>query len=501
MRHFRDVRVSLVCCLALLGACKVGPDYVPPELRSPDAWTEEIRNGVLQGPTDLKEWWTKFNDPVLSNLIQRCDTGNLDLGIAMARIRESRAALGIARADRLPSVAGTASANLVRNSANNPFFPPGISANTTDVYSAGFDATWEIDVWGRISRNVASANAGLGAQYEDYRDTRVILYAEVARNYMDLRAFQRRIKLARDNVKTQKDSLVLAEQRLEAGVAPALDVAQAKTNLGSTESLIPSLEQGKTAAILRIAVLLGVHPGAVRKELEKAGEVPTPPSEVHVGVPADLIRQRPDIRAAERRLAAQTEQIGVATAELYPQFSLSGFFGLQSGSLSNLFSSNSVTWGMGFPIRWRIFEGGRIRSEIEVQEARTEQALKIYEQTVLLAIEEIEGSINRFTQEQDRRDALRRAVAAAQESVTLSIDLYRQGLVDFQNVLDSQRSLLSFQDAMAESEGAVAANLVAVYKALGGGWRSMEPPPETPEKGALAEEPEAAEPETAEKPA
>jgi len=316
-------------------------------------------------------------------------------------------------------------------------------------------------------------NRCVGAQYEDYRDIRVILFAEVARNYMIMRAFQARLDFANKNVEAQSESVRLAESRFKAGVSPELDVAQAQSNLGSTEALIPALEQGRVAAVLRIAVLLGVHPNKVRDALKESMPIPAPPEKVTIGAPANLIRQRPDIRSAERLLAAQTAQIGVATAALYPRFSLSGFFAFESGDLGSLFTGDSATWGIGFPIRWDIFAGGRLKANIEVQKERTEQALKSYERAMLVAIEDVEGSINRYTQEQDRRDALKRAVAAADRTVTLSVELYKQGLVDFQRVIDSQRSLFNFQDALAESEGFVATNLVSLYKSLGGGWQEL----------------------------
>ena len=470
MRAIRPARLVPTFCLLALAACKVGPDYVRPEVKMPDAWTEEMRNGVVQGPAELADWWKNFGDEKLDELIRRADEGNLDLAIALARIKQSRAALGISKGEYLPVVEARGSVEYAESSKNGVF--GALGGDGTDLWSLGFDSSWEIDVAGRIARSVESATAGLGAQYEDYRDVRVILFAEVARNYVTMRAFQQRIKLAKDNVKTQQDSLNLAQSRFETGVSPELDVAQARSNLGNTEQLIPALEQGRVAALLRIAVLLGAHPGDVRSALDEIAEVPQPTKEIGVGVPADIIRQRPDIRAAERRLAAATARIGVATADLYPRLSFSGTFGLESTSLSSLFESDSITWGVGMPVRWSLFAGGRIKSNIKLEEARTEEALKFYERSVLLAIEEIEGSLNRYEQEQDRRDALGRAVTAAQRSVELSVELYRQGLVDFQNVLDAQRTLLSFQDQFAESEGFVAANLVALYKALGGGWDS-----------------------------
>ena len=459
--------------LLLVAACKVGPDYEVPELPQPDAWSEELRNGVLMGTDDLSRWWDKFNDPVLTDLIRRADEGNLDLKIAIARIKESRALLGIARSDWAPQVAATGSIEAGQVSNNNPNVPPGAQLDAQDLYSLGGEATWEIDVWGRIARSVESSGANLSAQYEDYRDVRVSLFSSVATNYMRMRAAQARIAFAQNNVKQQQDSLGLAQSRFKAGVSPELDVAQAQSNLGSTEALIPLLEQQRVATVLRIAVLLGVHPQKVREVLKEVKPIPEAPAEVTVGAPANILRQRPDIRAAERALASQTARIGVATAELYPQFNISGFFAFETGNLSKLFDSDSITWGLGMPIRWNIFAGGRIRDQIEAEKARTEGALSFYERSILRAVEEVERSMNRYTQEQDRRDALKRAVAAAQRTVTLSLDLYKQGLVNFQNVLDAQRSLNDFQDALAQSEGLVVIGLVGLYTSLGGGWQEL----------------------------
>ena len=476
----------------IVAACKVGPDYKPPEIKQPDAWSEELRNGVFLGNEEIARWWDKFNDPVLTDLIQRADKGNLGLKITLARIREARAALGIAKGAWSPTVGVGASAEVGEVSSNNPTIPAGANPGVVDLYSVGFDATWEIDVFGRIARGVESAAASLGAQYEDYRDVRVVLFAEVARNYMVMRSFQSRLDLARKNVEAQKSSLELAESRLKAGLSPELDVAQAQSNLGSTEAIIPALEQGRVAAVLRLAVLLGVHPNMVRDALQESQPIPTAPERVTIGAPANLLRQRPDVRAAERRLASQTAQIGVATADLYPRFSLSGFFAFESGDLGSLFSGNSATWGLGMPIRWDVFAGGRIKANIEVQKERTQAQLHAYEQGILLAIEDVEGSINRYTQEQDRRDALKRAVTAAERTVTLSLDLYRQGLVDFQNVLDAQRSLFNFQDQLAESEGFVAVNVVALYKSLGGGWQELSEQQAEEARGDKQDEPKKA---------
>jgi NodT family efflux transporter outer membrane factor (OMF) lipoprotein len=313
---------------------------------------------------------------------------------------------------------------------------------------------------------------------EDYRDVLVVLLAEVGVNYVDAIALQERIQLADQNVQAQRDSLQLTQDRFDAGLTSALDVAQAESNLANTEARIPQLETRLTAALNRIAVLLGENPGSVHDELLGRTEIPRSPDEILIGIPADVVRQRPDIRRAERELAAQTARIGLATAGLYPRFSLTGFLGLDSASIGDLVDGDSVTWSVGLPFVSHLFDGGRTRGRIQVEEARTDQLLSAYELTVLTALEEVENALVAFAQEKARRDRLARAVDASARSVELVRTQYMAGLTNFQNVLDSQRSLTDQQDQLAESEGLVIENLITLYRALGGGW---QPEPENQE--------------------
>jgi NodT family efflux transporter outer membrane factor (OMF) lipoprotein len=308
------------------------------------------------------------------------------------------------------------------------------------------------------------------ASVEDYRDVLVSLYSEVAQSYIDLRAIQTRLKYTVNNAELQRDTLKLTQDRRKAGLVPQLDVEQAKLVLASTESAIPLLQQFESLSIHRLSVLLGQPPAALYDELSKAADVPGVPEEVAASLPAELLRQRPDIRRAERILAAQTAEIGVATAGLYPVFSLSGTFALEAQQIDDVGDWDSRTWGFGPSMRWNLFDGDRIRNSIKVQEARTEQAMLDYEQTVLLALEDVENAMVSFEREKERLRDLLDSVNAAKESVKLVTTLYENGLTDFQNVLDMQRSLTVQQDLMADSEGAVANNLVRIYTALGGGW-------------------------------
>ncbi|MGH6897343.1 MAG: efflux transporter outer membrane subunit [Geminicoccaceae bacterium] len=473
------IRWALVGCRGLravaaagfLAGCTVGPDYVPPRTALPDLWEQELSRGLVDGEADLRTWWTALDDAELDRLIARATEGNLDLRQAVARIRQARANLGIASGELFPGVDGIGSADTSRISEEVAAAVAPPQTRTDTLYSIGVDATWELDFWGRIRRNVESAEANIGASIEDYRDTLVVLYAEVARNYVEMRTLQARIQSALDNVRAQRAALQLTIDRNRAGLAPDLDVRQAELNLATTEAFVPTLRSALAQTINRLAVLLGEYPSELQDELAAtAAAIPQPPEEVMVSLPAELLRQRPDIRSAERELAAQTAQIGVATADLYPQFTLSGSFAFESFTTGDWIEWPARSFSFGPAFRWSIFDAGRIRSNIEVQDALTEQALVAYEQTVLGAVEDVENAIAAYVQERDRLESLRRSVVAARESVRLVETLYRTGLTDFQNVLDTQRSQFQQEDALAESEGLVTQNLIQLYRALGGGW-------------------------------
>jgi NodT family efflux transporter outer membrane factor (OMF) lipoprotein len=461
--------VVLVLLLFLLPACyTVGPDYVPPEPDLPDAWHEAATEGLADGQTNLHTWWTVLEDPILNDLIQRAGAGNLTLKSAVARIDEAMALRGVATGELYPQIRADTQVDKGRLSKN------GLGAvlpdRSNNFYHAGVSGTWEIDLWGRIRRAVESADASLQASVEDYRDILVLLFAEVATTYIDVRALQARVAAAEANAKAQRDTLKLTEDRFKAGLAPALDIAQAKLNLASSESLIPALRIGLQSAINRLAVLIGEYPGVLQAALDPVKPVPVPPEEIAVGIPTNLLRQRPDIRGAERRLAAQTARIGVATAELYPRLTLNGSISLDSRSSTDWFSQASTAWIFSPNLSWNIFNGGRIRAQIRAEDARTDQALLDYRSSLLFAVEDVENAMVAYKREKTRRAALARAVDAAQESVRLVLDLYKTGVTSFQRVLDSERALFTRQDEFAQSNGQVTKNLVNLYRALGGGW-------------------------------
>lgn len=470
----RGLSVLSICCgLVLFSGCVVGPDYNVPDVSLPNTWNENLDEGIVQDSTELAQWWVLLEDPLLNRLIEDAGKQNLDLKEAYSRVIEARARRGVTTGQLFPKIDATSSYKRFRNSQNTlGSLPVGVEIEDQDLYSGGFDTFWEIDLFGRIRRSIEAANADLEASAEDYQDILITVFAEVARNYVEVRSFQRRLFIAEKNLEAQRQSLQLAEDRVSTGISPALDVAQAKSNLADTESVIPGLRVGLQLALNRLAVLVGENPGVFDDELKIPKQIPSPPKEIGAGIPADLVRQRPDIRRAERQLEAQTARIGVATAELYPMLSLSGSFTFEADKFSDIAHWSSRTFGVGPSFRWNIFEAGKIRNNIKIEDAQTEQALIRYEKTILNALEEVENSLLSYIQEQVRKKSLKQAVDEAERSVSFAQTLYKEGETDFQNVLDAQRSLLSLQSRLAESEGIAVMNLISLYKALGGGWRS-----------------------------
>jgi len=463
---------AVVIGLILSGCVSVGPNYTKVEPDAPIKWHNKLVGGLtteeLQ-PETLARWWATLNDPELESLVERAVKGNLDLKNARARIREARALRGISRADLFPTLNAGGSAARSRSSENTG------TGKEIKLYSAGFDAGWELDIFGGTRRAIEAAQADLEATQEDLHNVLVSLLAEVALNYVEVRTYQTRLAVTEANIKSQEETYELNRSRYQAGIIDDLAVQQSLYNLENTRSHIPTLQTGLAAAKNRLAVLLGKKPGEVHQELAEKKPIPMLPVTVAVGIPAETLRHRPDIRRAERNLAAQTARIGVATADLYPKFRLMGTIGLESISTGDFLESASRTWGIGPGISWNIFHGGAIRQNIKVQSALQEQALIQYESAVLKAQEEVENVLVAYAKEQRRRESLDRATDAAKRAVLLAGDQYQAGLVDFSNVLIAQRSLLSFQDELAQSEGAVVSNLVRLYKALGGGWKYMEP--------------------------
>ena len=459
------------------GGCAVGPNYQRPVVNLPAQWSTALAGGETNGSVEVAAWWKNFHDVELDSLINRAVKSNLDLKIAQSRVREARAQYGIAVAGFLPTVDASGSYARTETSHHQPVLgslpvPENVPFEN-DVYQAGFDASWEIDVFGGTRRAAQSARAEVGASEFGLRDTRVTLLGEVARNYVDVRGYQRRIAIANANIAAQSKALAITQDRFAQGLTSDLDVQQAGTLLATTRAEIPTLDSSLQAAIHRLGVLLDQPPGALLAELSASAPIPVAPPEVPVGLPSELLLRRPDIQRAERQLAAATANLGVAKADLFPKFFLTGSSGFESISLSDWFTSGSSFWSAGPTVQWRIFDAGRIRANIRVQNARQEQALDTYEKTVLTAFEEVENGLVAYADEQIRRRSLEAAATSSQNSLDLANKLYANGLTDFLQVLDAERSLYHAQDALVQSDRTVSADLVSLYKSLGGGWETV----------------------------
>jgi NodT family efflux transporter outer membrane factor (OMF) lipoprotein len=467
-------KFSMFVLLVLLPGCMVGPDYHPPAVKTTQQWSAPLAGGETTNSGSVAFWWKTFNDPELDSLIDRAVRSNLDLKIATARVREARAQYRVTDADLWPTVGASGSYQRQQQSMNQPVLGaiplPGNIPFENNVYQAGFDASWEIDVFGGTRRAAEAAKAEVAAAEFGRRDTLVTLLSEVARNYVEARGYQRQLAIARENIKAQEDDFALTQNRYNHGLTSDLDVQQAATLLATTRAEVPSLETAQQTSIHHLGVLLGQPPGTLLAELSAAAPIPAAPPEVPVGLPSELLQRRPDVQQAERQLAAATAQIGVATADLYPKFSLTGDFGYESVSTSDWFSEPSKFWSLGPIVQWKMFEAGRIRANITVQNARQEQALANYEKTMLVSFEDVENALVGYAKEEVRRRSLEEAVKSSKEALHLANQLYAKGLTNFINVLDAERSLYQAQDQLVQSERTVSLNLISLYKALGGGW-------------------------------
>jgi len=469
--------LTVAVCLVLSG-CMVGPNYKKPKEDMPPAWVEVPKGVSSDNPGELTHWWTLFKDPMLDSLIEQAMRANKDLKIAQARIRESRAQQTVAASSLYPKV--DAGASYSRSRASQHADPSTLTGGAVemnnpldgalDLYKPGFDASYEIDIFGRVRRSVEAATADLAASRENFNDTLITLLAEVATNYITVRGAQLRLDITWKNIEAMRQTLALTRERFQAGLSSELDVAQAQTQLASTESTVPTLETTARQSMHQLATLLAVPPTKMVEQLSEVAPVPAVPPEVPVGLPSELLRRRPDVRRAERQLAAATARIGVATADLFPSFSLTGSFGQSSMSLASIALGSSSFWSFGPTIKWNVFDAGATRANIEAQNARTEQALGTYEKAVLTSLQDVESSLVAYSREQVRRKSLSEAVESSLRAHEISSELYARGLVDFLRVLESQRSLYVTQEALAASDQTVSTDLVSLYKALGGGW-------------------------------
>ena len=469
----------LIVTLVISGCALVGPDYVKPTAPEAKDWIEAADPKIESEEADFSQWWTVFNDPVLNELIAAAYQQNLPLQIAGLRIYEARAELGIAFGFQYPQTQqGLGSASLNQQAKNAP--NRAILDRYYGNYDVGLDAVWELDIWGKFRRAVQTGVASLEASIADYDDILVSLTSEVARTYILLRTSEERLAVARENVRIQKRSLEITDDRFKAGAVTELDVLQARALLRTTESTVPRFLTDIRRSKNALAILLGKLPGEIDAMLGGSGLIPQAPAEVAVGIPAKLLRRRPDIRFAERQLAAQSAQIGFAKADLFPHFSLFGNLGFQASSktdsrsnnsdFSDLFKKNSITYAAGAGFNWDLFNYGRISNKIRVEDARFQELAVNYEDTVIGAAQEVEDAMIGFLQSQDAVVFLADAVKASKKTVDIALMQYRHGLADYQRVLETQRDLSERQDNLVSTAGLVGQNLVAIYRALGGGW-------------------------------
>ncbi len=477
---------ALAALLWLNGCTMVGPDFVKPEAPVQSNWIESRHPELKTEPADYREWWTVFHDPVLNRLVESAYEQNLTLQIAGLRIFQTRAQLGVLIGNIYPQTQqgrGGADYNQISENAPN-------TLNSDDSfwqYNAGFDVAWELDIWGKFRRAIESGVAGLDASVADYDDFLVTLTSEVARVYVLLRTSEERLEIARQNVAIQQRSLEIAEIRFQAGAVTELDVSQAKSLLRNTEASIPRFEADIRQFKNALAILLGKLPGEIDYMLSGAKRIPRAPEQVVADIPANLLRRRPDIQFAEYQIATQTPLIGVSRADLFPAFELFGSFGVltsssrntqsggQSGSgFSDMFESDSFEFFGGPAFRWNLFNYGRITNRVRIEDAILQQLIVNYEDTVIRAHQEVEDSLVGFLRKQEEAAFLLGSVQASQRSVDLSLLQYKEGLVDYQRVLDTQRFLTDQQDVWTTTRGDVILNLIGMYKAMGGGWQIRE---------------------------
>lgn len=449
----------------------VGPNYVRPSAPTAETWIEMGDPTVKRAAHDIATWWTVFNDPALNTLVETAYRQNPSLRAAGVRVLEAQARRGIAIGQLFPQqqeALGNANTNeLSKNRANRNI--PGLVRDYDD-WQIGFDATWELDVWGRFRRNLEAADAELLASMASYDDVLVSLVAEVARNYTLLRTLEARLAVARENVTIQTHSFEIADAKFKGGTVTELDSAQAASLLHDTEAQIPSLESDMRQTQNTLCILLGIPPQDLQHMLGGTKSIPTPPAEVAVGIPADLLRRRPDIRRAERQLAAQSAQIGVAKADLFPSFAFLGTISVAAQDFDDLFKSSSLENFGGPSFRWAILNYGRIENNVRVQDARFQALIGEYETTVLQAQGEVENAIAAYLGAQRQVKFLSSSVASASRAVELAEFQYREGAADYTRVLNTQQFLVTEQDRLVSTQGSVVLNLVALYKALGGGW-------------------------------
>lgn len=468
--------LPVVAAVVALSACTVGPDYTPPATTAPAAWSEAAN--LDQGPDSaerLTHWWTSFNDPELDRLVEAAVAGNHDVKIAAQRALAARADRAIAAAGYYPSVSAQAGAQRSQLSKN---VTPPIEPNLYNAFQVGFDASWEIDLFGKTRRAVEAADAALDATTWDRRAVLVSLLGELGTDYSQLRSAQQRIDIAQRTMAADQDALDLAQQKFSNGLGSELDVAQARAELETVHASVPQFETMVAQNAHAIAVLLGREPGALQQELvDTAGALPPAPPSLPASLPSEVVRNRPDIRAAERTLASANAEIGVAVAQKFPSFTLTPSIGAEATTMNKLLTSQGLLWGLAGSANVPIFQGGALDANVDKAKAIAEEDRLTYQKTVLGAFQDVEDSLVALTNEQRRQAALQQAVQANRLALQRATELYRSGLGTFINVVNSERNLNNAEDGLAQSTLAWVQQSIAFYKALGGGWQTLDGPP------------------------
>ena len=479
-------RIALATVALFLSGCvMLGPDYVRPPTSLLTNWTKAKDKRITNGEPEYRAWWRVFNDPVLDGLVETAYCQNLTLRTAGVRVLEARAQLALARGQLYPQTQqAIASLQYNRLSQYGPLATPGELSYTQD--QVGLTASWEIDFWGKFRRAIESAGATLEATVADYESALVSLVADVATDYIQIRTLENRIDIAQQNVETQKENLSLAQARFQFGLASERDVEQARTILEDTLASVPVLQTQAEQTRHALAILLGLPPSDLIDRVARSSVIPAPPPQIAIGIPEDLLRRRPDVRSAEHQAMAQGALIGVARAQLFPAFSLSGTFTFLSTDLPGSSLSDISKWGSrdilaGPSFQWNIFNYGRLENSVRIQDARFQELLITYQNAVLKAQQDVEDALVAYLRAEERADDLARSTEAARKSLGYAVEQYRGGVTDFTTVIVAEQALLGEQDSFAANLGAISTGLVSVYRALGGGWQVWEGADPVPE--------------------
>jgi multidrug efflux system outer membrane protein len=455
--------------LFIITGCRVGPNYEKPDIKVPEKFESSSPNVEAGVSGDLSKWWTSMNDPVLTSLVQQVMQGNLDIKVAGDRIAQAQAVRGIISGTDKPRVDIDGSA--VRNSYSlNSVFGPFLPNRLENDFIGGFNARWELDLFGKTARSVEAADAGVEAARENKRAVMLAMSAGVAKEYIRLRQFQKRMDIANSNIQIQQNILDVMKHRFDVGLVNKLTLQQAEAQLEAARSVLPQLDTALQQAVHRIGILAGQEPRALENQLMTSGDIPAAKPMVPIGLPSELLTRRPDVVRAERNLATATANIGAATADLFPRFSLTGALGQESTSFDRITSGASRYWTLASGFSWPVLDSGMIRANIRLQDARQQEAMNVYIRSILNAFEDVENALVAYGNEQQRLTLLEAETSAKQKSLNLAEERYDKGLVDFVNVLDARRQLYQSEDALIVSRSQLALSLVGLYESLGGGW-------------------------------